>query len=358
MSEPFYTLRVTGVKRETPDSVSISLQPLSADLAAFTFTAGQYLTLRRVLNGEEQRRNYSLCVSPAEGTLRIGVKKIPGGVFSSWANHDLKPGDTVEAMAPAGSFTRNFVPGARNRYVAFAGGSGITPILSLIKSALETEPLSTFTLFYGNRASAHVMFLEELEGLKNLFMSRFALFHILEEEEEEFALLNGRLDRSKADEMLRVLINPGLVDVFFICGPGPMMDAVEASLHAHGVAGDRILIERFTAKPLSDEQRDAVAGRQIRAAGLKMSVTLNGRKTMIAFTTGRDSILDQVRAAGLAAPYSCKGGVCATCRAKVTAGRAEMKVNYGLSSEEVAQGYILTCQSLPVGEGLAITYDV
>jgi ring-1,2-phenylacetyl-CoA epoxidase subunit PaaE len=358
MSIDFHKLRVAEVKRETPDAVSVRFE-LPEDLReTFAFRAGQHLTLRRELNGEEVRRNYSVCVSPAEGVLKIGVKQIAGGVFSGWVNKELKAGDIIDVMAPHGSFCWAFEPGARRDYVAFAGGSGITPILSLIKTALSVESGSRFTLFYGNRNSVGVMFLEEIAGLKDRYLDRLQVFHFLEEEEEEIELFNGRLDRAKADEILSALVRPANIDAFFICGPGPMMDAIEEALIAKGVDKPRILIERFTTGPLSAAQAAAARELEQKAAGLKMRVTLNGRRVIVAFDPEKHSILDNVRAAGLPAPFACKGGVCATCRAKVTEGEVSMKVNYGLSADELADGYVLTCQAAPLTEGVTLTYDV
>ncbi len=358
MSIDFHKLRVAEVKRETPDAVSVRLELPEQLRETFTFRAGQHLTFRREFGGEEVRRNYSVCVSPSEGVLKIGVKKIAGGVFSGWVNDELKAGDELEVMAPHGSFCWAFDEAARRDYVAFAGGSGITPILSLIKTALAMEPHARFTLFYGNRTSPGVMFLEEIAGLKDRYLDRFAVFHFLEEEEEEIELFNGRLDRAKAEEILSTLVNPKNVDAFFICGPGPMMDAIEEALAAKGVDKPRILIERFTTGPLSAAQAAAARVLEEKAAGLRMSVTLNGRRMQVAFDPEKHSILDNVRAAGLPAPFACKGGVCATCRAKVTAGEVSMKVNYGLSEQEIADGYVLTCQATPLTEGVALTYDV
>lgn len=354
----FHKLRVAEVKRETPDAVSVRFELPEQLREAFAFKAGQHLTFRREFNGEEVRRNYSVCVSPSEGVLKIGVKKIAGGVFSGWVNDELKAGDELDVMAPHGSFCWNFDAKARREYVAFAGGSGITPILSLIKTALAMEPQSRFTLFYGNRNSMGVMFLEEIAGLKDRYLDRLSVFHFLEEEEEEIELFNGRLDRAKAEEILSTLVKTSDADAFFICGPGPMMDAIEEALTAKGVDKPRILIERFTTGPLSAAQAAAARALEEKAAGLKMSVTLNGRRMQVAFDPEKHSILDNVRAAGLPAPFACKGGVCATCRAKVTAGEVSMKVNYGLSEEELAEGYVLTCQATPVSEGVALTYDV
>ncbi|MEZ6022839.1 MAG: 2Fe-2S iron-sulfur cluster-binding protein [Hyphomonadaceae bacterium] len=358
MSHEFHKLRVAEVKRETPDAVSVRFE-LPDDLReTFAFKAGQHLTFRREIGGEELRRNYSVCVSPAEGVLKIGVKKIVGGAFSGWVNDELKAGDEIDVMAPHGSFCWNFDANAQREYVGFAGGSGITPILSLMKTALSHEPKSRFTLFYGNRNSVGVMFLEEIAALKDSYLDRLSVYHFLEDEEEEIDLFNGRLDRAKAQLILTTLVRPQNVDAFFICGPGPMMDAIEAALAAEGVDKPRILIERFTTGPLSAAQAAAARALEEKAAGLKMSVTLNGRRVQVAFDPEKHSILDNVRAAGLPAPFACKGGVCATCRAKVTAGEVSMKVNYGLSDEELAEGYVLTCQATPLSEGVALSYDV
>ncbi|HEX8901491.1 1,2-phenylacetyl-CoA epoxidase subunit PaaE [Vitreimonas sp.] len=357
MSHEFHRLRVAEVKRETPDAVSVRFELPEALRETFAFRAGQHLTFRREIGGEEVRRNYSVCVAPSEGLLKIGVKKIAGGAFSSWVNDELKAGDELDVMAPHGSFCWNFDAGARCEYLGFAGGSGITPVLSLMKTALAMEPHSRFTLFYGNRNSIGVMFLDEIADLKDRYLDRLSVFHFLEDEEEEIDLFNGRLDRAKVDELLTSLVKPANVDAFFICGPGPMMDAAEEALLARGVEKSRILIERFTTGPLSEAQAAAARALEQKAAGLKMSVTLNGRRMNVSFDPAQHSILDNVRAAGLPAPFACKGGVCATCRAKVIAGEVSMKVNYGLSEQEIADGYVLTCQATPLTDGVVLTYD-
>ncbi|UPT63561.1 MAG: 2Fe-2S iron-sulfur cluster-binding protein [Hyphomonadaceae bacterium JAD_PAG50586_4] len=358
MTHEFHRLRVAEVKRETPDAVSVRFELPEGLRETFAFKAGQHLTFRREIGGEEVRRNYSVCVAPSEGLLKIGVKKIAGGAFSSWVNDALKPGDELDVMAPHGSFCWNFDADARREYVGFAGGSGITPVLSLMKTALAMEPLSRFNLFYGNRNSIGVMFLDEIADLKDRYLDRLSVFHFLEDEEEEIDLFNGRLDRAKVDDLLSTLVKPAHVDAFFICGPGPMMDAAEEALLACGVEKSRILIERFTTGLLSEAQAAAARALEQKAAGLKMSVTLNGRRMQVSFDPAQHSILDNVRAAGLPAPFACKGGVCATCRAKVIAGEVSMKVNYGLSEQEIADGYVLTCQATPLTEGVALTYDI
>ncbi len=230
-------------------------------------------------------------------------------------------------------------------------------MLSLLKTALRAEPGSRFTLLYGNRSSASVMFLEELAALKNRFMSRLEVYHFLEDEAEDVHLFNGRLDAAKVAEALTTLVDPTAVDAAFICGPGPMMTAVEDGLLAAGVPRDRVLVERFTADRPTEAQAAAERALEAGAAGLQVQLTLDGRRRTVAFDPARGSILENARAAGMPAPFACKAGVCATCRARVTAGEVRMKVNYGLSAEEVAQGYVLTCQAVPLRDGAALDYD-
>lgn len=356
--DTFYPLTIRAVRRETADSVSLLLD-VPADLKPnFTFSAGQHVTLRAEIAGEDVRRNYSLCVAPHEDELRVAVKTIAGGVFSGWANSHLQPGQIIEVMPPHGSFTWTFDPAQTREYLGVAGGSGITPILALLKTALVEEPRSRFTLLYGNRHSQSVMFLEQLADLKDRFLSRLALHHFLEDEfDDDLDLFNGRLDRAKADQVFDALVDPATLDAAFICGPGPMMDAVEASLLAHGLPQAAILTERFTVGPPSAARLAAAQALAEKAAGLTFSARLGGTRRAIAFDPALGNILDSARAAGLPAPYACKAGVCATCRARVTAGQVEMMTNYGLSADEVAAGYVLTCQSVPVGPGVIVDYD-
>lgn len=357
MSTRFYPLKVAEIRRETADAVSIVLEPPADARDAFRFEAGQHLTLRREFAGEDVRRNYSLCVAPSEGRLRIGIKQTQGGLFSTFANTELKAGDVIEAMAPHGSFTFRFEPQAKRRYIAFAGGSGITPILSLVKTALETEPQSRFALLYGNRVSAAIMFLEELAALKDRFMDRLQVFHFLEDEAEEIEVFNGRLDADKCREVLGGLVDAKGADAIFLCGPEPMMQAAEETLLAQGVPAETIRIERFTTGRPDAARSAADAALARKAQGLKMTVQLDGRRFQVPFDAEKGNILDSVRAAGHGAPYACKGGVCATCRAKVTAGTVEMRANFALTADEVAEGYVLTCQSTPTSEGVVLSYD-
>jgi ring-1,2-phenylacetyl-CoA epoxidase subunit PaaE len=356
MAEHFYKLRVAEVVAETDEANSIRFEVPEGLEDVFRFKAGQHLSVRAEINGEEIRRNYSLCVAPSEHQLKVTVKRIAGGIFSNWIGDNLTAGDTLDVMTPHGSFTIDFVSEAKRRYVAFAGGSGITPVMSLIKTALETEPASRFTLFYGNRDANSIIFLEALAALKDRYLGRFELYHFLSEEEGDVDLFNGMLDRETCDEAIEHLVEDvSAIDAWFICGPGPMMDAAEAALNDRGVAKDRIHIERFLAGRPSAALAAQMAQLQEKAAGFTLSVTLDGRTRKVAFTEA--NILDSAREAGLPAPFACKAGVCATCRAKVTKGKVEMAARYGLTDEEIAAGYVLTCQSVPVGEGVAVDYD-
>ncbi|HEX8526149.1 2Fe-2S iron-sulfur cluster-binding protein [Allosphingosinicella sp.] len=357
MSAGFHFLTVAEVTPETLDASSIRFELPEELRETFRFKPGQHLTLKAEIGGEEVRRNYSLCIAPQEGELKVTVKRIAGGLFSNWANDNLAPGDRIEAMPPHGSFTWDFHAGARNHYVGFAGGSGITPVMSLLKTALIEEPESRFTLIYGNRDSRSVIFLEALAGLKNRFMGRLEVHHFLAEESEDIELFNGILDRPKCDEVLEHLVDPASVTAFFICGPGPMMDSAEQTLLARSVPPEKIHIERFTADRPPEALQAQLQEMSKESEGLQLMVTLDGRKRRIAFHSAAGNILDSARLAGLPAPFACKAGVCATCRARVVSGQVEMAARYGLTDQEVAAGYVLTCQSVPKSEGVELDYD-
>jgi ring-1,2-phenylacetyl-CoA epoxidase subunit PaaE len=357
MSVNFHSLEVAELVPETADATSIRFHVPEQLREAFRFRPGQHLTLKAEIGGEEVRRNYSLCVAPEEGILKVTVKRIAGGLFSTWANERLRPGDRIDVMEPHGSFTWDFRAGAANHYVAFAGGSGITPVMSLIRTAMIEEPGSRFTLLYGNRDSQSVIFLEALARLKNRYMERLEIHHFLAEESEDIELFNGMLDRAKCDEVLDDLVDAQGAAAFFICGPGPMMDAAEAALKARGVASEKIHIERFAADRPPEALQAQLEAMSREARGLEMLVTLDGRKRRVPFDAEAGNILDSARRAGLPAPFACKAGVCATCRARVVSGEVEMAARYGLTDEEIAAGYVLTCQSVPKGEGLEVNYD-
>jgi ring-1,2-phenylacetyl-CoA epoxidase subunit PaaE len=356
MSVAFHALKVADIRRETADSVSIRFDVPAALREKFQFRPGQHLTLKLDVNGEEIRRNYSVCATPQDGELRIAVKEMPQGRFSTWANRVMQTGHVIEAMPPHGSFTWKFETGRRRKYVAFAAGSGITPILSLIKTGLIEEPDSDFILMYGNRTSHTIMFLEELANLKDKFLARLQVFHFLTAEEGEVELFNGRLDQPKAADALKNLTG-GEIDAVFICGPGPMMTAVEAAALAHGVPADKVLLERFTTDDIKIDQA-VVREMERKAQGAQVQVRIDGRMRTLAFDPAKGSILENARAAGLPAPFACKAGVCATCKAKVVSGEVKMKVNYGLSPEDLEQNYVLTCQAMPVSDKVVLDYDI
>ena len=356
MSVHFHALKVAEIVPETAEANSIRFE-IPAELRdSFSFAAGQHLTLRATINGTEVRRNYSLCTAPRDADWMVTVKRIGGGLFSNWVGDVLRPGDTIEVMVPHGSFTTPFDAQNSRHLVGIAGGSGITPVMSLMRTLLTEEPRSRFTLLYGNRDSSSVIFLEALAGLKDKHLGRFEVYHFLDAEEQDIELFNGMLDRKRLEEVIPALIpDAAVVEGWFICGPGPMMDAAEGALLDRNVSKERIHIERFTADRPPEAVSREIAQLQTQAEGVSVAVTLDGRTRRVPFTQG--NILDSARAAGLPAPFACKAGVCATCRAKVTRGEVEMAARYGLTDEEVAEGYVLTCQSVPLADGVAVDYD-
>lgn len=356
MSAAFHPLKILDIAKETDQAIALTLAPDEALADAFAFTPGQHLTFRADIGGEDIRRNYSICVEPG-GPLKVAIKQVNGGLFSSWALETLAKGGTIEAMAPRGHFTWTFGVGASHHYLAFAAGSGITPVLSLVKAGLAAEPDSRFTLLYGNRSSASIMFLEEIAALKDRHMGRLQVYHFLTAEFDDVELFNGRLDEARIAEILSSLVDPKSVDVAFICGPEAMMDAAEQAMLEAGLAPDKVLTERFTTGRPSEAEAQADRDARQKAQGLKLEVRIDGRRRLIEFDADKGSILESARASGLSAPFACKAGVCATCRAKLVSGEVKMAKNYGLSAEEVKQGYILTCQAVPVGEGVAVDYD-
>jgi ring-1,2-phenylacetyl-CoA epoxidase subunit PaaE len=356
MAEHFHALRVAEVVPETNEANSIRFAIPPELRERFAFRAGQHLTLRATIGGEEVRRNYSLCTAPDDQDWMVTVKRIGGGLFSNWIGDQLKAGDTLEVMPPHGSFTTDFDPAKSRHIVGIAGGSGITPVMSLIKTTLKFEPNSRLTLLYGNRDSSSVIFLEALAGLKDKYLRRLEIYHFLDQEEQDIELFNGMLNRERLEEAIPALVPDAAdVDAWFICGPGPMMDAAEGVLLDRNIPKERIHIERFTADRPAGAIVKEMAQLQTQAEGVSVSVTLDGRTRRVPFTAG--NILDSARASGLPAPFACKAGVCATCRAKVTRGKVEMAVHYGLTDEEVAEGYVLTCQSVPLGDGVVVDYD-
>ena len=353
----FYPLHVSDIQRTTRDAVIITLEPPEDARDAFNFIQGQYLTFRRKFDGEEMRRSYSICASVNADVLRIGVKKVDGGWFSSYANDDLKVGDTLEAMAPMGNFHAALEPEKEKSYLGFAGGSGITPLISIISTVLETEPKSKFTLVYGNRGANSIMFKEALEDIKNTYLTRFNVIHMLEQE-ADIDLFSGLLTREKCDELFKSWVDVKSADIAFICGPEPMMLAVADALQAHEMPKDAIKFELF-ASPKTGKRKKRAASESggEKAAACKATIILDGVARPVEMTKDGETVLEAALAAQIDVPFACKAGVCSSCRAKVTEGEAEMEANYALEDYEVERGYVLTCQSRPLSDKITVDFD-
>jgi ring-1,2-phenylacetyl-CoA epoxidase subunit PaaE len=358
LSLHFHPLRVRGVRPETDEAVVVSFDVPAAVADEFRFTHGQHLTLCRALGLNDERRSYSICASPAEGELRVGVRKVPGGVFSTWVNESLKPGDTLQVMTPEGRFFVPLDPAATRHYLGIAGGSGITPILSILKSVLGAEPKSTFTLVYGNRRQRSTMFTEELEDLKNRYLARLTLHMVFSQEPTDLPLYSGRLDRAKIGEFLATLVDPERIDHAFVCGPHGVNDEAEAALRAAGIAPERIHIERFGIPDESGPGKSPVQPpRAGDAADARVTIIRDGVAREIDFHAEQGNVLDAAAAAGLEVPFSCKSGVCCTCRAKLLEGEVRMERNFALEKHEVEAGFVLTCQSHPLSERVVLSFD-
>lgn len=352
----FHTVRVSAIDRLTTDAVAITFA-VPDDLAGeYAFSPGQHVTVRCIAAGDDGRRTYSLCSVP--GVVRIGVKQIPGGVFSTYALGGLRIGEDVEVMTPTGRFTTE-VDAARPRHrAAIVAGSGITPVLSIAAATLRAEPASRFTLIYGNRSAEAVMFLDELADLKDRFPYRLAVFHVLSREVRDSALLTGRLDRVKLDELLEVAVAPGTVDEWFVCGPAPMIEAARAALREHNVDDAAVHVELFhIATATRVAAQAAVVGTAAEHdANATVTITLAGRSTTLAVPAGRD-VLHEVMRVRPDVPYGCTNGMCGTCRAKVVEGRVEMDHCYALDQGELDAGFVLTCQAQPRSDVVVLDYD-
>jgi ring-1,2-phenylacetyl-CoA epoxidase subunit PaaE len=351
----FHRLAVRDLRRESADAVSLTFAIPQALADDYHFAPGQYLTLRTTMDGEEVRRSYSICSGPDDGELRIAVKKVDGGAFSSWAAEELKAGDELDVMTPTGRFGVAAAPGAARVYVGFAAGSGITPILSLLKGVLAREPDSRFFLFYGNRSASGMLFLEALEELKDRFIDRLSLFHVISGEEQDIPILHGRLDGAKVRVVLRSLVPAKSVDHVFICGPAGMSEDVEATCRELGIAADRIHVERFVSEFGGRPRPKAVISASAPPKA-HASLIIDGKRREVPVAEG-EAILDAALRAGIDLPFACKGGMCSTCRAKLVEGEARMEVNYSLEPWELKAGFILTCQARPTTERVVVDYD-
>ncbi|MEX2479621.1 MAG: 1,2-phenylacetyl-CoA epoxidase subunit PaaE [Gammaproteobacteria bacterium] len=356
----FHALTVERVQRLTDDAVCLTLGVPPALRERFRFQQGQYLTLRREIAGEDVRRSYSICSGVMDDTLEIAIKAVPGGRFSSFANDSLAVGERIEVMPPAGSFTCQLDPAQDRNYLCIAAGSGITPVLSIVKSILAIEPHSHVTLLYGNQRVQSIMFREALDQLKNRYMARFQLIHVLSRENRDVDILNGRIDNRKGAALCRNLLDLEAVDEFFLCGPEAMISEVSRGLRSNGIDEARIHYELFGAS--ADDAAQVVERHHQRAqkfAGQRCRVTVkaDGRETTLELTPDGENILDAALDAGVDLPFACKGGACATCKARLVAGEVEMDLCHALDADEVDAGYVLTCQAHPVSAEVYIDFD-
>ena len=358
MSVIFHPLRVRQILPDTAEAVVVAFDVPDDLREVFSFTQGQYLTLRKDIAGTDLRRSYSICAGVDDGELRVGVRKVNGGVFSNWINEHLQPGDVINVMAPQGRFFVELDPSARRHHVGIAGGSGVTPILSTMKTVLAREPLSDFTLIYGNRALKSTMFKEEIEDLKNKYLTRLMLHHVFSDEHTDAPLNMGVMNRDKIGDFLKTVVPAASIDHVFICGPFQMNDEAEAALLAAGVPEDRIHIERFGLAPQAQQVGAVIhEAKPGDAETAKITIIRDGLKREISFTKDQPSILDAASAAGLEVPFSCTSGVCGTCRAKLVEGEVRMERNFALDKNEVANGFVLTCQAHPLTPHVVLSFD-
>lgn len=356
----FHTLTIAEVRKEANDTLHVYFDPPEDAREAFCFKPGQYLTFIAEIDGDEVRRSYSICAAVGE-PLAVAIKRIDGGAFSEYAHRSFFPGASVKALPPAGEFCPEVDPEAARKYLLIAAGSGITPIISIAKSLLAAEPHSEVTLLYGNRRSQDIIFRDQLLWLKNRYLTRLQWINIFSQETQEAPILNGRINNRKGGELNQHLIDIVGYDEFFLCGPEGMISEVSRGLRGVGVDEARIHYELFFASP--EDARQAIERHQARAreyAGLTTEVRVRsgGREVVFDLTADGENILDGAMESGLELPFSCKGGVCATCKAKVLEGEVDMDLNHALSADEVAQGFVLTCQAHPISDRVVVDFDV
>ncbi|MFC0131227.1 phenylacetic acid degradation protein [Massilia eurypsychrophila] len=352
----FHPLTVAAVRNETRDTIAVTFNVPPELAGSFRYQQGQHLTLRAQINDEDVRRSYSICSSVQDDLLRVAIKRTTGGLFSTWANDTLRPGTVIEVMPPMGHFNTALSADSTRNYVAFAAGSGITPILSIIKTTLLAEPNSRFTLFYGNRASSSVIFKEELTDLKDMYMGRLQLAYVMSREQQDIDLFNGRITKEKTEQLLRHWIRVEDIDTAFICGPEDMMLGVSAALQEAGMPKHDIKIELFAASIPKHQHKPRAHSADV-PHETEVTVIMDGNHTTFAMDKDKESILDAGLRAGIDMRYSCKGGVCSTCRCKLIDGKVDMDVNYALEDYEIARGFILSCQSFPVTDKVVVDFD-
>lgn len=349
----FHNLAVTDIKKTIRDAVVVTLKPV--DASEFDFVQGQYLTFRKKFDGEELRRSYSICAGKNDGVLQVGIKRVDGGAFSTWANTELKIGDQLEAIPPMGNFYGAKEDIAEPHYLCFAAGSGITPILSILKSGLTQDPTAHFTLVYSNRNVNTIMFREELEDLKNENIGRLSTIHILGEDSQDIDLFSGRIDAEKCEQLFQHWIDLTSIDAAYICGPEPMMQAVSRALKDNGLRKDQIHFELFGSGQQGRAKKRALSSNGS-LVGVSAKTTIGGESRT--FKMSKDtSLLEAAIENNMDAPFACKAGVCSTCKAKLIEGEVEMIANHALEDYEVNAGFVLTCQSHPVSDKVVWDYD-
>lgn len=354
----FHPLTISEVRRETADTVSIAFDVPAHLQAEYQYTQGQYLTLRATIDGEDTRRSYSICSSPLDGELRVAIKQVPQGRFSTYANQVLQAGDTLQVMTPMGRFYTEVAPTQRKRYAAFAAGSGITPILSIMKTVLATEPQSEFFLFYGNQRTDTIIFKEAIDALKNTHLQRLSVYHVLSREALGSPLFEGRIDAPRTEKFCQLLIDPTHIDEYFLCGPEEMIFAVKDTLAAHHVDPKRVHFELFTSASSKAAPAPKPATTDAPTQDQhQVTIILDGHSYRFPLAPDGPYILDAALAAGADLPFACKGGVCCTCRAKVEQGDVTMDLNYALEDWEVQQGFVLTCQARPQSSDVVVNFD-
>jgi ring-1,2-phenylacetyl-CoA epoxidase subunit PaaE len=354
----FHPLKVKAITKETAECVSVLFDVPANLRETFKFTHGQYLTFKRTLEGVEVRRSYSICSSPLDNELRVAIKKIDGGVFSSWANDVLKVGESLETMPPQGRFFTAVDKKAQKNYLLIAAGSGITPILSIAKTMLQTEPQSHVTLIYGNKNKASIIFKSELEALKNRHLERLSLYHVLSRERAEADFLTGRIDGKKIEYFLDKIMPAKTISESFLCGPEEMILGVKDVLAKAGVPEANIHFELFFSSIAKAKKAQAQTAEQDEGEKSIVTLKLDGVETVFKLGQQGENILDAALKNGVDLPFACKGGVCATCRAKVEVGSVEMDVNYSLAPDELKAGYVLTCQAHPRTKEVRVNFDI
>jgi ring-1,2-phenylacetyl-CoA epoxidase subunit PaaE len=354
----FHKIKIADIYKETKDTSVVTFDIPKNLQERFNFIQGQHLTLKQDINGKDVRRSYSLCSSPIDNQWKVAVKQIPRGVFSTYINSELKKGDDIEIMEPTGNFYVDIDAKTPKNYIAFVAGSGITPLLSIIKTHLELEPQSTFKLFYLNQTVKSIIFKEEIEQLKNTFFQRFHAFYFLTKEQRDIEFLNGRFTPEKIQLLTKTFIDIADTAHCFICGPQDMIFMISKELQAAGIDKDKIHYELFFSGSSDDENKQIAEALEQKTEGTKVTIIDGGKEFHFIMDDDLDTILDGALAAGADLPFACKGGVCSTCKCKVVDGSVKMKVNYALEEDEVAKNLVLSCQAVPTSKNVTVDFDV